>query len=387
MSAILAQLNVYPLKSACGISLSHAWVEDIGLSFDRRFMVADKSGRFVTGRTHPMMTEIEVSLQAQGVTLIHPKMLPLVLKYADFTLEEVSTNVFNDEFNAYSTTLTANAWFSHLLKTDKQLLFLGETSSPRLAEKIQTKVSFADGFPLLLISQASLDILNERSSDTHAMAQFRTNLVVSGCDAFEEDTWAKIRIGSVYFNLDCPCSRCVFTTLDLETGHFRGNGEPLTTLSQFRTDSNGRVNFGMNLITINEGLIKVGDEIEVLEYRNPEVYQDTRNLLSSLDSSNKNNTIVEKSNNLKVNSLSITIDGEYIRGDNQRSLLLQAEEAGIPLDFSCRAGICGRCKLHLLQGDVIQPDKPGLLLAEKKRGLVLACCCIPQNDLILTKAK
>lgn len=380
MQPILHQINVYPVKSASGIALSQAWVESIGLSFDRRFMVAEENGQFVTGRTHPLMAEIGVSLQAHGITLVHPTMSPLVLNYAHFTLEEVSTNVFDDKFTAFSTTSTANMWFSYLLGGKKQLLFMGDTSSPRVAATIKSKVSFADGFPLLLISQSSLDILNERSPDCHQMAQFRTNLVVTGCDGFEEDTWAKIRIGTAYFKVDRPCSRCVFTTLDLTTGHFRNNGEPLTTLSQFRTDSDGNVNFGMNLITISEGFIKEGDEIDVVEYRKAETYHDKGRLINSPKEKSSVSLTDEQ-----VKTVSITIDEAHIRGDNQRSLLLQAEEAGISLDYSCRVGLCGRCKLRVVQGDVMQPDRPALLANEKEQGWVLACCCVPKSDVVLTK--
>lgn len=382
MRVTLNQIKVYPVKSATGIALPQAWVERIGLRFDRRFMVADGNGQFITGRTNPRLTEIDVSLQENGITLLHSQRPPLVLKYADFTLNEVPTNVFKDTFYAYSTTLSANAWFSHLLGGVKQLLFLGETGSPRVGGKTQHAVSFADGFPLMLISQASLDTLNHLSSETHLMAQFRPNIVVTGCGAFEEDTWAKIRIGSVYFNLDSSCTRCIFTTIDLSTGLFRANAEPLTTLSRFRTDLNGKINFGMNITTINEGLIKEGDHIDVLAYRVPEVYQSTQG-----ESFSGKRIDIEKRNKEEKKSLSITINGEKFHGDNQGSLLLQAEEAGIAVDYHCRAGVCGRCKLHLLQGEVFQPDRPALLPAEKDEGWVLACSCVPKSDLILITEK
>ncbi|OEE62883.1 flavodoxin [Enterovibrio norvegicus FF-162] len=608
MGAKINQINVYPVKSAGGLSLSNAWVESIGLSFDRRFMVADSTGKFVTGRTDPKMTEVSVSLQANGITLNHPTLSPLVLKYAQFSLQEIHTNVWKDEFCAYSTTSTANAWFSHLLGGHKQLLFTGEESSPRFASKAQTKVSFADGFPLLVISQASLDALNARTPDMHTMDQFRTNLVATGCDAFEEDTWAKVRIGSVVFRVDCPCSRCVFTTLDLDTGRFRVNGEPINTLSQFRTDKSGNVNFGMNLIALNEGEIKAGDQIEVLEYRDAEVYEDKttpkltlqckdiehvaqdfktfwfdstegqlpaykagqhlpieldidgkrvqrrytlsssptrperlaisvkrveggevsnwlhdninagavikaqtpdgqfhlsddaakrRSLLllsggsgvtpmmsmlrtlfdhndiddviffhqcrseADIPFSDELDAMAAKHKGLKVMTLlsrpsdswkglsgrlsqehlalipaligrevfvcgpqgfmdsamtllsllgvpesqryqefftpptvgddlpamevSITIEGEYIRGDNQRPILVQAEEVGVQVDYSCRAGVCGCCKMRLVEGEVSQPDMPALFPGEKEDGLVLACCCVPKGDVVLSK--
>ncbi|PKF50432.1 hybrid-cluster NAD(P)-dependent oxidoreductase [Enterovibrio nigricans] len=608
MSAKVSQLNVFPVKSICGLSLSNVWVEKIGFTFDRRFMVADSTGKFVTGRTKPEMTKIKASINADGISLTHPTMSPLMLKYAHFSMERVDTNVFKDEFPAYSTTSTANAWFSHLLGGNNQLLYVGHESSPRVSSSAETEVSFADGFPVLLISEASLDALNARSSDKHSMDQFRTNIVVTGCEAFEEDTWGKVRIGTVVFKVARPCSRCIFTTLDLENGRFRATGEPITTLSQFRTDENGNVNFGMNLIALNEGVISADDEIEILEYRDAETYEDhttsklnlkvrevesiandfktfwfdskqgtlpvykagqhlpielnidgqrvqRRYTLSSSptrpdrlaisvkrveggqvsnwihdnldvgaqfkalqpdgqfhlnDDVSKRNPLLllsggsgvtpmismlraladsdsiedvvfwhqcrseedipfnaelqaltqqhpglvviyslsrpssswsGESGRLNVahlsaipelenreiylcgpfgfmdsakalleeigipsenvqqeffeapsvekdapaKAVSITLDGEFIHGSNQRSILVQAEEAGVQVDYSCRAGVCGCCKLKLVEGEVDQPDMPALFPGEKEEGLVLACCCIPQSDVVLTK--
>ncbi|STO98158.1 hybrid-cluster NAD(P)-dependent oxidoreductase [Grimontia hollisae] len=608
MSATVSQINIFPVKSAKGISLSNAWVEKIGLSFDRRFMVTDSTGKMVTGRTEPKLTEVTVSIQSNGITLTHPTMSPLVLKYAQFSMSETQTGVWKDEFLGYATTSTANAWFSHLLGGNKQLLFTGEEATPRYSQTAETEVSFADGFPLLVVSEASLEALNARSPDKHVMDQFRSNIVVSGCEAFEEDTWGKIRIGGVTFKVARPCSRCVFTTLDLDTGRFRANGEPITTLSQFRTDKDGNVNFGMNLIALNEGVISTDDEIQVLEFREPEVYEDNttpkmqltcseveeiardfktfwfnpqhgalpqykagqhlpveleinggrihrqytlsssptrpdklaisvKRVEDGLVSNWLHNTmavgvsikalqpdgqfhldedparrqkllllsggsgvtpmiamlraladnsdihdvvffhqcrseedipfadelqalqaanpglnvmmllsqpsdkwqgmsgrlcqehlalipkLVQREvfvcgpegfmasamnlletlgvpevqrhqefftpptvgNDAPAMDVNITIEGEFIRGENQRPILIQAEEAGVYVDYSCRAGVCGCCKLRLVDGEVEQPDMPALFPGEKEEGLVLACCCVPKSDVILTK--
>lgn len=387
MGIILTQLNVYPVKSVAGISLSHAWAQTMGLSFDRRFMVANTAGHFITGRTHPIMSEIQVSLESNGIILDHPSMSPLVLKYTDFDMANVSTHVFSDKFSAYSTTVLANAWFSQLLGGEKQLLYIGENTSFRLRKKENTPLSFADGSPLLLLNQASLDALNARSFETHLMRQFRGNLVVSGAEAFEEDRWAKIRVGSVIFSIDAPCSRCIFTTLDLKTGRFRENAEPLTTLARFRTDEKGNVNFGMNLITLREGMLKVGDDIEVLALRKPEEYKEQvreQRQQSAEETFSTISTDAITPTDAKKN-LSISIDGAPFMGNNEQVLLLQAEEAGLSLDFGCRVGRCGRCKLRLLEGDVEHPKLPGLSSEEKEKGLILACSCIPKSPLVLSK--
>ena len=145
-----------------------------------------------------------------------------------------------------------------------QLLWLGEESA-RFREKTGTRVSFADGYPLLLISQASLEDLNLRSDALHQMSQFRTNLVASGTLPFEEDGWKRIRIGEVEFRVAKPCSRCIMTTVEPGTDRFNALKEPLATLTRYRRGEDGEVYFGQNLVALNEGWIEAGSEIEVLE--------------------------------------------------------------------------------------------------------------------------
>ena len=190
-------------------------------------------------------------------------------------MEPVQTGVWSDHFQAYHTFAAAGEWFSKILKETVNLLYLGEDSH-RVGGKAGVKVSFADGFPLLVISEASLAALNTCSPIQHAMAQFRTNLVVSGTEAFAEDSWKRFRIGEVEFEAKEPCSRCILTTVNPETGELNKLQEPLVTLAKFRKGSNGKVHFGQNLIPLNEGMIHEGDLIEVLEKKESEIYQDHR---------------------------------------------------------------------------------------------------------------
>jgi uncharacterized protein YcbX len=123
------------------------------------------------------------------------------------------------------------------------------------------QVSFADGFPFLLISDASLADLNQRLEQPVPMNRFRPNLVVSGCEAFAEDGWQSIRIGSIGFRVVKPCDRCVITTVD-QTQGIRGK-EPLLTLAQYRR-WDGKIWFGQNLIHEQLGMLKVGDSVEII---------------------------------------------------------------------------------------------------------------------------
>jgi hypothetical protein len=138
-----------------------------------------------------------------------------------------------------------------------------DTLSPVEPEFASTSdiVSLADAFPLLLISQPSLDDLNERLAVPVPMNRFRPNLVVNGCGAFDEDRWKGIRIGDILLRVVKPCSRCVTTTVDQATG-IQGK-EPLVTLSQYRK-FNGKVCFGQNVIPENDAVVNIGDRVEII---------------------------------------------------------------------------------------------------------------------------
>ncbi|WP_418642855.1 MOSC N-terminal beta barrel domain-containing protein [Vibrio chaetopteri] len=272
-SPLLSQINIYPVKSVGGISLSSSWVEKQGLCFDRRFMVALSDGAMVTARKYPNMVKVSSSLLPTGIIFTYPGMAPLRLEYSSFKLQQTPATVWKDNFAAYTTTDEADDWFSQVLDQRVELLFTGEQSN-RVREKLGHNVSFADGYPLLIISQGSLDELNRRSSEIHSMEQFRTNLVVGSDEPFVEDSWKRIKIGEVEFEAVKPCERCILTTVDVEKGAFRESKEPLNTFSRFRANERGGVFFGQNLVAKNEGMIRTGDEIEVLEYKDKEVYDD-----------------------------------------------------------------------------------------------------------------
>lgn len=366
--ALLNNINVYPVKSITGIELSSAWVETQGLSFDRRFMVADITGRMITAREHHQMLRVKAALHSNGLVLTYPEAKePLILRFDELDMAEVECTVWSDTFTSYSTHEQANQWFSFIIGKPVQLLFTGEQSN-RQREKIQTNVSFADGYPLLLISQASLDELNKRSSVQHSMVQFRPNIVVDATEPFAEDGWKRIRIGDVEFEIVKPCMRCVLTTVNPNTAMRSEKNEPLKTLSTFRADDTGGIFFGQNVIAKNTGMIRQGDKVEVLETKEKEFYPDTSQEVVEVE---------------PVKKVTISIDGHLFEGDNKSTLLEQAEKAGIPVANSCRSGFCGTCKMTLESGNVEQPDMPALFPGETDEGKVLACCCIPKSDVEL----
>ncbi|MDF2411228.1 MOSC domain-containing protein [Aeromonas sp. 2HA2] len=267
----LDSIHLYPIKSTAGMPLARARVTEEGLLGDRRYMVVKPDGSFITARTHPQLQQVVATPMAGGLQLRYPGLEPLTLREQDFSRTPKTTGVWGDSFTALQTLPRADHWLSQVTREPVQLLWLGETSD-RFREKTGTRVSFADGYPLLLISQASLEDLNLRSDALHQMSQFRTNLVASGTRPFEEDGWVCIRIGEVEFRVDKPCSRCIMTTVEAGTDRFNALKEPLATLTRYRRGEDGDVYFGQNLVALNEGWIEAGSEIEVLETTRPRVY-------------------------------------------------------------------------------------------------------------------
>jgi uncharacterized protein YcbX len=174
--------------------------------------------------------------------------------------------VWGDECKAIPASPAAHEWMSQYLGMDCRVVYMPEDSirlvNPKYAIAPTDHVSFADGFPFLLISQASLDDLNQRLETPLPMNRFRPNFVVSGCTSFAEDTWKRIRIGTMEFHLVKPCARCIVTTVDQQTAD-RGQ-EPLRTLAQYRMQD-GKILFGQNLVAVGVGQVSVGDAVEVLE--------------------------------------------------------------------------------------------------------------------------
>ena len=176
----------------------------------------------------------------------------------------VEVTIFGDQVKAQLVSEDVDAWFSERLGLSCQLVYLHDQSrrlvDPDYAEQDDI-VSFADGFPYLIIGQSSLDHLNEKLDRPLSMRRFRPNLVFEGGTPHVEDEWKKIQIGPIMFLPKKPCGRCVMTTFDPDT--VEQGKEPLATLSQYRQQGR-KIMFGMNLLHRGEGVVKVGDEIQVL---------------------------------------------------------------------------------------------------------------------------
>jgi uncharacterized protein YcbX/ferredoxin len=385
--AILQNINIYPIKSSAGIELSSSWVEEFGLAFDRRFVVADLNGEFLTARTQPTLCLIQANLTASGLILTAPDMPALLISYNQLTSKYVPVNVWDNSINAQQCNADINKWFTQYLRRPCQLLFFG-AKSHRLVKNRNTQVGFADGYPLLLISRASLEHLNSHypaDETAISMAQFRPNIVVNNCDAFAEDTWQHIRIGEVEFEITKSCTRCIFTTINPQTGEKHPQQEPLKTLMNYRQLESGDVVFGQNLVALNQGQIKHGDQVEVLQQKAPPILTKktqikiTKPAFDKIGATDEPVAIVKKAKP----SLTFSSFNKTIQGNSKQTILEQGEEAGLVLPYSCRAGMCGRCKVELLEGEVEQHCKDGLSDDEQQQNFILSCSCTPITDVVL----
>jgi len=264
----VASLHHYPLKSAGGVASTAARVERRGLAGDRRWMLVDAASTFLSQRTYPRLALIGVEATSEGLRLSAPGQPTLSVPTPGAAAKRLPVEVWGDTVEAALAPAAAHAWCAAHLDADVRLVYMPPESrravDANYAVHSGDVVSFADGYPLLLTTTASLADLNTRLDTPLPMDRFRPNVVVSGADAWAEDTWRRLRMGEVTLRAVKPCGRCAITTIDQQTAT-RGK-EPLTTLAYFRRDpATGKVNFGWNLIPETLGTIRVGDAVEVVE--------------------------------------------------------------------------------------------------------------------------
>ena len=264
LSVRLASLHVYPVKSCGGVAPADALLIETGLEFDRAWMVVDEHRRFLTQRELPRLALVQPTLKALDMVLKAPGMLGLHIGLG--TVEEpVRVTVWNDEVAAYDMGDLAAQWFSDFLGRPARLVRF-DPDQKRLASAawtgpIAAEAAFADEYPLLVLSQASLDGLNRRLAALGhapvAMQRFRPNLVLEGLDEHEEDHLDEVRFdtpeGPVRLKLVKPCARCSIPDVDpatAATGHAIGD-----LLQTYRADARlkGALTFGMNAVIV-EGI-------------------------------------------------------------------------------------------------------------------------------------
>jgi uncharacterized protein YcbX len=258
----LTALYRYPVKSLRAESASRLAVGARGFVGDREWMIVDADGRFLTQRQQPRMCLVDCVVDVDGLRLQAPGMP--VLRPRPQPGQRIEVEVWSDRVEVETAAAPADDWCSSFLGQPCRLVRFPDDVvrpvDPSYAEA-GDQVGFADGYPFLLISEASLDDLNRRLAQPLPMARFRPNLVVSGCAPYAEDSWRRIRIGDLAFRVCKPCSRCAIPTIDIATAE-RGR-EPLATLATYRKRDNN-VYFGQNLVHDDRGWLTLGAAVEVI---------------------------------------------------------------------------------------------------------------------------
>ena len=257
--AQVSALYVYPIKSCRGIRVAERAVEQRGFSADRRWMIVDAEGNFVTQREVARLSQVETRLDRGSLVVSALGFSHLVLPERHHA-ELRAVRVWQDQVLACAHP-EGSAWFSEFLGGPHELVYMTD-SEHRPVNPARARagdiVSFADGYPFLLISEASLADLNARLAEPVGMDRFRPNIVISGTEPYAEDHYGEVWLGEISFRAVKRCDRCSVTTIDPLTGE-RGK-EPLRTLAQYRLQDR-KVWFGMNLIHDGSGVLRVGDPV------------------------------------------------------------------------------------------------------------------------------
>jgi uncharacterized protein YcbX len=256
VTARLSAINVYPVKSAAGIGVDRWSLDDFGLRFDRRWAVIDSAGVVLTQREYAALALVRTAVSEAGLRLEAPGMPLLRLPLGESGGSRLPVRIWNDTCEAERCPPEADEWWSALLGEWCHLVRMPDTTRRTAG---LDRVSFADAFSFLILSEASLEGLNARLDRPVPMNRFRPNLVVSGTAPHAEDGWKSVRIGAVELAITKACARCVVTTIDQATA--ARAAEPLRTLATYRRGPDGGVLFGQNARHVGGGTLTVGDAV------------------------------------------------------------------------------------------------------------------------------
>ncbi|QSB26800.1 MOSC domain-containing protein [Flavobacterium sp. CLA17] len=257
---VVKEIYIYPVKSLAGISCQEALAEEMGFENDRRWMLLDAENQMITQREHRIMSQFYPQISDGKISIVFRD------HKHEFSIDEhlsipIETTVWEDKSEVVEVNKTTSEWFSKHLGFECKLVKIMKIGgrkheSSRLKEIFN--VSLADGYPYLLVGSESLDFLNEKLKDKITVLRFRPNIVISSKTAHEEDDFDTFKIGKVQFKNVKPCGRCIMVNNDPQNGNLKK--EPLKTLSTYRKVENS-VFFGTNIVSLNSGIIRVGDPI------------------------------------------------------------------------------------------------------------------------------
>lgn len=265
MPATVKSLHVYPVKSCRGLSLQSVRIDARGPLYDRRWMIVDATGTFLTQREEPRLALVRVTLRPTEIALDAPNMRSLRVPARGRDGARLAVRVWSHSGQGEDAGDAAADWLGEHLGRPCRLVRFPDEARREVSRRhtaLDAETAFTDGYPILLISEASLADLNGRMKNALTMERFRPNLVVGGTEAFAEDAWKRIRVGDLLLDVVKPCARCAITTVDPTTAE--KSKEPLQTLAGYRRHGN-EVLFGQNCVHHGPGTLRVGDEVEVLE--------------------------------------------------------------------------------------------------------------------------
>jgi len=256
-------LFIYPVKSLAGFSIQSSELDSMGLKHDRRWMVVNPDGKFITQRTLPIMALIKTTLDNKSLlTLSMSGKDDHRVAATNDNSPLMQVTIWRDTLNVQRAGDASDHWLSDALGVDCHLVYIAENVERQCSleyAKVGDRTGFADAYPMLLISEESLADLNSRLEKPVEMRRFRPNIVISGCDAFAEDKMEEFSIADIQMQGVKLCDRCPVPTVDPDKGERQGQ-EPIITLAKYRKWDN-KVFFGMNVIHQQMGEIKVGDEL------------------------------------------------------------------------------------------------------------------------------
>ena len=264
----LSEIYIYPIKSLGGIRLDATNITTRGLENDRRFMLVDENGRFLSQREYTQLAIFKTEIEGEYLKITHKKdgqTIKVNLSPSSQSIP-IQVTIWDDETTAIEVSQEASNWFTQALGISTRLVYMHEESQRKVESNYALTgdeiTSFSDGYPILIIGQSSLDDLNNRLENPVNINRFRPNLVFTDGEPFEEDAWHEFTVGDVRFFGVKPCARCIMTTIDQETGEKKGK-EPLLTLNKYRKAGN-RILFGQNVLISQLGTVSIGDDVTVL---------------------------------------------------------------------------------------------------------------------------
>ena len=264
----LSEIYIYPIKSLGGIRLDATNITTRGLENDRRFMLVDENGRFLSQREYTQLAIFKTEIEGEYLKITHKKDGQTIKVNLSPSSQStpIQVTIWDDETTAIEVSQEASNWFTQALGIPTRLVYMHEESQRKVESNYaltgEEITSFSDGYPILIIGQSSLDDLNNRLENPVNINRFRPNLVFTDGEPFEEDAWHEFTVGGVRFFGVKPCARCIMTTIDQETGEKKGK-EPLLTLNKYRKAGN-RILFGQNVLISQLGTVSVGDDVTVL---------------------------------------------------------------------------------------------------------------------------